>query len=128
MGGKDPIKVDIRLVSATNRELEKEVVKGNFREDLFYRINTIMIQSPPLRRRKEDIPSLVEHFLTKTRHGFLNQGRRMSDEAMKILTKYDWPGNIRELENTCERVQILSDGHVIMPDDLPEQILSLIHI
>jgi len=124
VGGKDPIKVNIRLVSATNRELEKEVVKGNFREDLFYRINTIMIQSPPLRRRKEDIPSLVEHFLAKTRHGFLNQGRRMSDEAMKVLMKYDWPGNIRELENTCERVQILSDGHIIMPDDLPEQILN----
>lgn len=124
VGGKDPIKVDIRLVSATNRELEKDVVNGNFREDLFYRINTIMIQSPPLRRRKEDVPALVEHFLAKTRHGFLNQGRRMSDEAMKILMKYDWPGNIRELENTCERLQILSDGHVIMPDDLPEQIIN----
>ncbi len=124
VGGKDPIKVDIRLVSATNRELEKEVVRGNFREDLFYRINTIMIQSPPLRRRKEDIPSLVEHFLMRSKHGFINQGRSMSEDAMKILMKYDWPGNIRELENTCERLQILSDGHIIMPDDLPEQIIN----
>ncbi len=124
VGGKDPIKVDIRLVSATNRELEKEVVKGNFREDLFYRINTIMIQSPPLRRRKEDIPALVDHFLMRSKHGFLNQGRKMSEEAMKVLMKYDWPGNIRELENTCERLQILSDGHVITPEDLPEQILN----
>src|SRR6201986_1983005 len=74
VGGKDPIKVDIRLISATNKELDKEVLRGNFREDLFYRINTIMIQSPPLRRRKEDIHSLIEHFLTSNQNGFLNRG------------------------------------------------------
>lgn len=122
VGGKDPIKVDIRLVSATNRELEKEVVRGNFREDLFYRINTIMVQTPPLRRRKEDIQLLVEHFLSTGTNGILGRGRQMGEEAMKIMMKYDWPGNIRELQNTCERLQILSDGHMIMPNDLPEHI------
>jgi len=124
VGGKDPIKVDIRLISATNRELDVEVTRGNFREDLYYRINTITLHSPPLRRRKEDIPLLVEHFLARGSSRFLNRGRQMSEEAMKILLKYDWPGNIRELQNVCERLQILADGHTIMPGDLPEQIVN----
>jgi transcriptional regulator with PAS, ATPase and Fis domain len=127
VGGKDPIRVDIRLISATNKELDKEVLRGNFREDLFYRINTIMVHSPPLRRRKEDIPSLIEHFLTTNLNGFLNRGRQMSEDAMKIIMKYDWPGNIRELQNVCERLQILSEGHVIMPNDLPEHIRNPDH-
>ena len=122
VGGKDPIRVDIRLISATNRELEKEVVKGVFREDLFYRINTIMVQTPPLRRRKEDIPLLIEYFLSRGVNAILGRGRQMSEEAMKICMKYDWPGNIRELQNTCERLQILSEGHTIMPNDLPETV------
>lgn len=122
VGGKDPVKTDIRLISATNRELEKEVLRGNFREDLFYRINTIMVQTPPLRRRKEDIQLLVEHFLSKGTNGILGRGRQMSEDAMKVAMKYDWPGNIRELQNTCERLQILADGHMIMPNDLPEHI------
>lgn len=122
VGGKDPIKVDIRLISATNRELDQEVARGNFREDLYYRINTITVHSPPLRRRKEDIPLLVEHFLARGHHRILNRGRQMSEDAMKILMRYDWPGNIRELQNVCERLQILADGHTIMPGDLPENI------
>jgi len=124
VGGKDPIKVDIRLISATNRELDQEVSRGNFREDLFYRINTITVQSPALRRRKEDIPPLVEHFLARGSHRVLNRGRQMSEDAMKIIMRYDWPGNIRELQNVCERLQILSDGHTIMPGDLPENIVN----
>ncbi|MGE4132354.1 MAG: sigma-54 interaction domain-containing protein [Bdellovibrionales bacterium] len=127
VGGKDPIRVDIRLISATNKELDKEVLRGNFREDLFYRINTIMVQSPPLRRRKEDIPALIEHFLSTNTAGFLNRGRQMSEDALKIMMKYDWPGNIRELQNVCERLQILSEGHVIMPGDLPEHIKNPDH-
>lgn len=122
VGGKDPIKVNIRLISATNRELDKEVMRGNFREDLFYRINTIMLHAPPLRRRKEDIPVLVEHFLAHGAGGYLNRGRQMSEDGMKVMCKYDWPGNIRELQNVCERLQILSEGHMIMPGDLPENI------
>ncbi|MES2768947.1 MAG: sigma-54 dependent transcriptional regulator [Bdellovibrionota bacterium] len=124
VGGKDPIKVDIRLISATNRDLETEVMKGNFREDLFYRINTITAHMPPLRRRKEDIPLLISYFLEKGSHKHLNRGRQMSEEAMKIMVKYDWPGNIRELQNVCERLQILSEGHMIMPNDVPENIRS----
>lgn len=123
VGGKDPIRVDIRLISATNRELDKEVLKGNFREDLFYRINTIMLSSPPLRRRKEDIPVLVDHFLaTGVASAFIDRGRSMSPDAMEFLLKYDWPGNIRELQNVCERLQILADAAVIYPSDLPESI------
>ncbi len=124
VGGKEPIKVDIRLISATNRELDVEVTKGNFREDLYYRINTITVHSPPLRRRKEDIPLLVEHFLARGQNRFLNRGRQMSEDSMVILSKYDWPGNIRELQNACERLQILADGHTIMPGDLPENITN----
>jgi transcriptional regulator with PAS, ATPase and Fis domain len=124
VGGKDPIKVDIRLISATNRELDQEVARGNFREDLYYRINTIAVSSPPLRRRKEDIPLLVEHFLARGNHRLLNRGRQMSEDAMKLLMKYDWPGNIRELQNAVERLQILSDGHTIMPGDIPENIVN----
>jgi transcriptional regulator with PAS, ATPase and Fis domain len=127
VGGKEPIRVDIRLVSATNKELDKEVMRGNFREDLFYRINTIMLHSPPLRRRKEDIPFLVEYFLAKSPHGYLNRGRQMSEDAIKILMRYDWPGNIRELQNVCERLQILAEGHIIMPGDLPENVRNPDH-
>ncbi len=122
VGGKDPIKVDIRLICATNRELDQEVTRGNFREDLFYRINTIVVSAPPLRRRKEDIPSLVNHFLNNSQHAYLNRGRSVSEDAMKALMKYEWPGNIRELQNVCERLQILSDGHMIMLNDVPENI------
>ena len=122
VGGKDSIKVDIRLVCATNRELDQEVVRGNFREDLFYRINTIVISAPPLRRRKEDIPALVNHFLNLGSHSFINRGKTIDEEAMKILVKYEWPGNIRELQNACERLQILSEGHMIMVNDLPDSI------
>lgn len=122
VGGKDPIKVDIRLICATNRDLEKEVQVGNFREDLFYRINTIVTSVPPLRRRKEDIPSLINHFLSSNSHAYLNRGRQMDDEAMKAMSNYDWPGNIRELQNVCERLQILCEGHVIMINDIPENV------
>lgn len=122
VGGKDPIKVDIRLVCATNRELDQEVQKGNFREDLYYRINTIVVAAPPLRRRKEDIPSLIKHFLNNSSQAYLNRGRTIHEDALKAMVRYEWPGNIRELQNTCERLQILSDGHMIMLNDIPENI------
>ena len=122
VGGKDPIKIDIRLISATNRDLEKEVMEGRFREDLFYRINTITFSVPALRKRKEDIPLLIEYFLSQGSHSHLNRGRQISPEALDICVKYDWNGNVRELQNMCERLQILSEGHTIMPNDLPENI------
>lgn len=124
VGGKEPIKVDIRLISATNRELDSEVLKGTFREDLYYRINTITIHAPPLRRRKEDIPMLIEYFLARGTSKILNRGREMSPEAMQAMMKYEWPGNIRELQNLCERLQILADGNVIQMSDLPENIVK----
>lgn len=127
VGGKDPIQVDIRLISATNRELDQEVQKGNFREDLYYRINTIVVSAPPLRRRKEDIQVLIEYFLNNSQHAYLNRGRTVSEDSMKCLMNYDWPGNIRELQNVCERLQILSEGHQIMLNDLPEQIRNPEH-
>jgi two-component system response regulator HydG len=122
VGGKEPIKVDIRLVSATNRELESEVTKGIFREDLFYRINTITVNTPTLSKRKEDIQVLVDYFLSQGKHGYLGRGRQMSPEAMQVLMNYTWPGNIRELQNVCERMQILAEGHMIMVGDLPDNI------
>lgn len=122
VGGKEAIKVDIRIVCATNRELDQEVVRGTFREDLFYRINTIVVSAPPLRRRKEDIPVLVNYFLNSGSHSFMNRGKTIHEEALAVLTKYEWPGNIRELQNVCERLQILSEGHMIMVNDLPESI------
>jgi transcriptional regulator with PAS, ATPase and Fis domain len=124
VGGKEPIKVDIRLISATNRELDAEVLKGNFREDLYYRINTITVHSPPLRRRKEDIPMLVEYFLSRGHSRVLNRGQEMTPDAMQALMKYEWPGNIRELQNLCERLQILADNQAIGTSDLPGSILK----
>jgi DNA-binding NtrC family response regulator len=121
VGGKEPIRVDIRIICATNRELDQEVTRGNFREDLFYRINTIVISAPPLRRRKEDIPLLVHHFLTQG-NTYMNRVKSIDDEALNFMMGYDWPGNIRELQNACERLQVLSEGHTIMVNDLPESI------
>ncbi len=124
VGGKEPIRVDIRLISATNRELDKEVSQGNFREDLYYRINTILLTTPPLRRRKDDIPALINFFLSRGSHAYLNRGRVMGEDALETLLKYDWPGNIRELQNLCERLQILADGEVIKTSDLPDHIVN----
>ena len=124
VGGKEPIKVSVRLISATNRELDVEVMKGLFREDLYYRINTITLHSPPLRRRREDIPLLVNHFLARSNSQVINTGRKMSAEAMNILLKYDWPGNIRELQNICQRLQILADNEFITVSDLPQDIVN----
>ncbi len=124
VGGKDPVKVNVRLLSATNRELDMEVMKGNFREDLYYRINTITLHSPPLRRRKEDIPLLVNHFLSRSSSQVLNTGRKMTDEAMQVIMAYDWPGNIRELQNICQRLQILADDEFITVNDLPQDIVN----
>ncbi len=121
VGGKESIKVDLRIICATNRELDQEVARGNFREDLFYRINTIVLAAPPLRRRKEDIAPLVHHFLS-TGKAFVNTSKNIDVEAMDSLMNYDWPGNIRELQNTCERLQVLSEGHTIMLNDIPEGI------
>ena len=116
VGGTNPLKVEVRIISATNKQLHEEVKSGRFREDLFYRLNVVMIQMPLLRERKVDIPLLVEHFLTSKMKGKVRKS--ISPQALRILQDYDWPGNVRELEHVVEGAVILSAGEVIEPRDL----------
>ncbi len=116
VGGTKTIQVDVRLISATNKNLEEMMSRGTFRSDLYYRINVVPLTIPPLRQRKEDIPLLIQHFLEK--HAGLGK-QKISSEAMEILAAYDWPGNVRELENIIERIVVLSCTDVVTPNDLP---------
>jgi two-component system response regulator AtoC len=119
IGSNLPIKVDIRVIAATNRDLAEEVESSRFREDLYYRLNVIHIHMPPLRERMEDLPLLVEHFLAKYRWSPDAIPTTISEEALADLTKHDWPGNVRELENAVERAVVLSRGALITPEHLP---------
>jgi len=119
LGSSLPIKVDLRIICATNKDLQKQVEQTKFRDDLFYRLNVIHIHMPPLRERKEDIPALVEHFLAKHRYSATAQPAAISEEALRRLMEYDWPGNVRELENVVERAVVLSRGQVITSRELP---------
>lgn len=119
VGENDPIYVDVRLLAATNRDLEQAMKDGIFREDLYYRLNVIGINLPPLRKRKDDTPLLVNYFLDKFVTKTKKKVASISPDAMKILTGYHWPGNVRELENVMERAVILTNRNVIMPEDLP---------
>jgi DNA-binding NtrC family response regulator len=116
VGGTERVKVDVRIVAATNQDLEKAVREGRFREDLYYRLSVIPIALPPLRERRTDIPLLVEHFIPRYAG---TRKRTVSDEALKILMAYDWPGNVRELESVIERALLLGDHDRILPADLP---------
>ncbi|HEX3723399.1 MAG TPA: sigma-54 dependent transcriptional regulator [Nitrolancea sp.] len=113
VGGSISVKVDTRVIAATNKVLLQEVRDGRFREDLFYRLNVIAIYLPPLRERKEDVPLLVEHFLDKHRYSSSSKPARISSSAIQLLMEHDWPGNVRELENIIERAVVLSQGSVI---------------
>jgi two-component system response regulator AtoC len=118
VGGNVTIKVDVRVIAATNKNLAEEARAGRFREDLFYRLNVVPIFMPPLRDRKEDIPLLVEHFLDKHRYVPGAPPARISEEALNALMQYDWPGNVRELENTILRAVVLAQGGLITPEHL----------
>ena len=120
IGGKRPLKVDVRVISATNRDLEAEVKAGRFREDLFYRLNTITLRMPPLRKRTEDMGALVDYFLKNSRFGgAAQQIRKLDPRVIDVFSQYDWPGNIRELQNTIERLKILAENNEINLEDVP---------
>ncbi|HUJ17284.1 MAG TPA: sigma-54 dependent transcriptional regulator [Nitrospirota bacterium] len=123
VGGTTDIKVDARVIAASNRDLHAEVAKGAFREDLYYRLNVIPVHLPPLRERKEDIPLLVDFFLKKLSAG--RTAKRIARDALKILMGYRWPGNVRELENAIERLAILSAGEEITAEHMPETVMAL---
>jgi DNA-binding NtrC family response regulator len=122
LGGTETIKVDVRILAASNEDLRKLVREGRFREDLFHRLNVISIQLPPLRNRKEDVPLLVERFLEQFCRENAKTLRAFSNRAMKLLMDYEWPGNVRELENAVERAVVLSTGDSMDADLLPENI------
>jgi two-component system NtrC family response regulator len=123
VGGTRTIKVDVRVVAASNRDLKEEVEKGRFREDLFYRLNVVHLHLPPLRQRQEDIPLLATHFISKYVQENLRDKTRITPEALKVLVQYAWPGNVRELENVMERAVILCSDSIISPQDLPAELV-----
>jgi transcriptional regulator with GAF, ATPase, and Fis domain len=120
IGGAQAIRVDVRVIAATNRDLHQGMRDGTFRSDLYYRLNVVAVHLPALRERREDIPSLVHHFLqTKSEQLSIPQ-KAFSNEALDLLMRYSWPGNVRELENLIERALVLSHGPVMTPEDLPQ--------
>jgi len=125
VGGNETIKTDARIIAATHRDLEEEVQKGNFREDLFYRLYVIPILLPPLRERRADLPFLVEHFLTEFCEKNERPAIKVSEEALKLLVNYTWPGNVRELRNLIERIVVLKENDLILPEDLPEKVCQI---
>jgi Nif-specific regulatory protein len=124
VGGTHPIKVDIRLIAATNSNLEQAMREGRFRQDLYYRLAVLTITMPTLRDRKDDIPMLVRHFVQKYAKRCKVKARPVSREALACLVNYDWPGNVRELENAIERALVMGTSDMILPEDLPETLLE----
>ncbi len=124
LGGKKLIHADIRIISATNRNPERAMMENRLREDLYYRLNVIPINLPPLRERKEDIPLLAEHFIKRFSSNNGNHKIKLSPRAMEVLTEYQWPGNVRELQNLMERLVSLASSDIVDTDDLPKEILE----
>ena len=122
VGGQKPIKSDVRIIAATNQNIEQLIKTGKFREDLYHRLNVFRIELPPLRKRKEDIPMLVKHFLSKSAAEIKGDEKGIDKNAMKILNDYDWPGNIRQLENTCRYITVMAPSASITADDIPDEI------
>jgi two-component system response regulator AtoC len=124
VGESNTQKVDVRVIAATNQDLHQLIAKGTFRKDLFYRLNIISIELPPLRDRKGDIPLLAKEFVAKHSKRVSKKIDGISDKALSILINYNWPGNIRELENVIERAVVLTKGPVILPEDFPESLTA----
>jgi Nif-specific regulatory protein len=124
LGGTHPIKIDVRLLAATNRNLEEAVRKGEFRQDLYYRLAVVKLTMPPLRERREDIPMLARHFLQKNAKRCKVKAKPLSREAMAALVNYEWPGNVRELENAVERALVMGSSDMVLLEDLPESLLE----
>jgi len=124
LGATHPIKVNIRLIAATNRDLEEAVRKGEFRQDLYYRLAVVKITMPPLRERREDIPMLTRHFVQKHAIRCRVKAKPISREAMATLVNYEWPGNVRELENAVERALVMGSSDMVLLEDLPESLLE----
>ncbi len=124
LGGNDIIKSDFRLISATNKDLQLEIASNRFRSDLFYRINVIPIEVPPLRKRKDDIPLLVNHFIQETISINGLQDKQVTKELMNIFINYEWPGNVRQLKNIVERMVVLSEDNILDVKDAPNMMLS----
>jgi len=122
VGGTKAISLDARLIAATNKNLAQAVERGEFRKDLYYRLNVVTLAMPALRDRPEDIPLLAEHFLIKVSRKCKKRIDGFSDEARLCLQRYDWPGNVRELENAIERAVVLGSGELILAEDLPESV------
>lgn len=122
VGETRDLKIDVRIVAATHRDLMAETKAGRFREDLFYRLNVLPIHLPPLRERREDIPLLIDHFLARNNARFRSNIVGIDSEARRLLFEYSWPGNVRELENTIERAMVLAEGDQLVASDLPERI------
>jgi two-component system, NtrC family, response regulator AtoC len=122
LGETRDVQVDVRIVTATHRDLLAETKAGRFREDLFYRLNVLLIHCPPLRERREDIPLLIDHFLARNNARLGTSIRGLDTEARRLLYEYAWPGNVRELENTIERAMVLTEGDTITAQDLPERV------
>ena len=124
MGTSKAVKVDVRVVAATNRDLERMIADGQFREDLYYRLNVIQVSLPPLRERPDDLIELVFHFINRSSERTGKEIKRIEPEALAVLERYPWPGNIRELENTIERAVVLADGDSITLRDLPTEMMN----
>ena len=122
LGETRDVQVDVRIVTATHRDLPAETKAGRFRDDLFYRLNVLPIHCPPLRERREDIPLLIDHFLARNNTRLGTSIRGLDTEARRLLYEYAWPGNVRELENTIERAMVLSESDTITAQDLPERV------
>jgi len=120
IGSKRPTNVDVRIISATNRDLAEAVKEGTFREDLYYRLNVFPIEIPSLRDRKEDIQALLDHFIKRFNAQERRTVRGASNDTLELLKNFDWPGNVRQLENAVFRAVILSDGHTLQPQDFPQ--------